>query len=500
ALLGATRDQAREFHRDHYRPDQSVLVIAGDVDPERAFTAANEWFGRWEGRAKPLAANAVPAMRKGTFLYDLPGSPVTEVRVALLGPGRGDAAHAGWVVARAALENGLLPNEANAALVAGRDASVLVVSASARPESTAAVTLRLTRAIKALGALSATSADWSAARTRAAGEWPLSLETLGEISASWLAGDVAGLAADHLRTQAIAITNADPRGVAAVIQSGSLVLLAGPGDRMKGRLGALGRIDSASVVSRVPVAVAPAGVQVSEEQKKRGAQLVAAAITSHGGAAKLKLVQNSQTEAELRLLIAGQEMTGELRTLRIDPDRLVQVTRILELENRQVLDRLRGWTLSTAGDSATLVDADTSAMLAMRGILESDLVHVLRAATAPGAGVYASGKGMVAGQPVDQVEYLSPAGARTRLSLDAKTRRVMMVESLPTPQGEWRDRRRWPSFQLLEGVWWPSEELREVDGQPVSRAIVRRMQVNATVDSTLFRRPVVARGQVRGLE
>ncbi|MCE9627956.1 MAG: insulinase family protein, partial [Candidatus Eisenbacteria bacterium] len=52
ALLGATRDQAREFHRDHYRPDQSVLVIAGDVDPERAFTAANEWFGRWEGRAK----------------------------------------------------------------------------------------------------------------------------------------------------------------------------------------------------------------------------------------------------------------------------------------------------------------------------------------------------------------------------------------------------------------------------------------------------------------
>lgn len=499
ALLGTTRDQAREFHRDRWRPDQAVLVIAGDVEPERAFAAANEWFGRWEGRAKPVTSVPVPALRKGTFLYDLPGSPVTEVRVALLGPGRGDAAHAGWVVARAALENGLLPPEADAALVAGRDASVLVLSASARPESTAAVTLRLERALQSLAAWSATSPEWTAARTRAQGEWPLSLETLGQLSASWLAGDAAGLPAEHLRAQAAALAAAPPTAVAAAIKEGPMVLLAGPGERMKGRLSALGRIDSATV-NRAPVALAAVGVQVSEEQKKRGAQLVAAAVTSHGGAAKLKSVQRSHVASDLRLSIAGQEMTGELRTLRIDPDRLVQVTRVLELENRQVLDRDRGWTLSTAGDSATLIDADTTAMFALRGILESDLVHVLRAASAPGAGAYATGKGTVAGQPVDQVEYRSPAGGRTRLSLDAKTRRIVMVESLPTPQGEWRDRRRWPSFQLLEGVWWPSEELRELDGQPVSRTIVRRMQVNGEFDSTLFRRPIVARGQVRGLE
>jgi hypothetical protein len=221
---------------------------------------------------------------------------------------------------------------------------------------------------------------------------------------------------------------------------------------------------------------------------------------AHGGAAKLKAVQRTLVESDLRLSVAGQEMTGELRTLRIDPDRLVQVTRVLELENRQVLDRNRGWTLSTAGDSAALLEADTTALFALRGILESDVVHVLRAASAPGSGVYATGKGTVEGQPVDQLEYLSPAGGRTRLSLDAKTRRVVMVEALPTPQGEWRDRRRWPSFQQLEGVWWPFEELRELDGQRVSRALVRRMRVNAEFDSTLFRRPIVARGQIRGLE
>ena len=499
-LLGATRDQARDFHRDHWRPDRAVLVIAGDVDPERAFKAVSDWFGRWEGRAKPLTAVAVPALDRGVFLYDLPGSPVTEVRLGLLGPGRGDAGHAGWAVAREALVSGLLPNEAQATLVVGSEASLLVLSASARPESTAVVALRLKRALDALGTMSPTSGAWSAARMRAAGAWSLSLETLGQLAASWLAGDAAGQPIDHLRQYATALAAARPDGVAAAAKAGGLLLLAGPGERMKGRLGALGRIDTARVERRSPTPALGGGLQVSVDQKQKGAQFLAAAIAAHGGAVKLQAVHTTQTESELRLSIAGQELTGELRTLRVDPDRMVQVTRVLELEHRQVLDRQRGWTLSTAGDSATMVDADTTAMFSMRGILESDLVHVLRAATATGVEPFSVGRGIVAGQPADQVEFMTPAGMRTRLSIDAKTRRVVMVEAIPTPQGEWRDRRRWPAFQLLEGVWWPAEELREVDGQPVSRSILRRMQVNAEPDSTLFRRPLVVRGQIRGLE
>lgn len=500
SLLGATRDQAREFHRDHWRPDQSVLVIAGDVDPDRAFHVATDWFGRWEGRAKPLQDATVAAPRAGTFLYDLPGSPVTEVRLALQGPGRGEPSHAGWVVARTALGNGLLPSEASASLIAGRDASVLVVSASARPESTASVARRLKRAVEGLAALGEGSAEWKAARARALGEWRLSLETLGQIESSWLAGDIAGLPPDHLRTQGEAIAAAGPSGVSAAVKAGPMLLLAGPAQRMKGRLASLGHIDSATVARHSPAEVSAVGVQVSPEQRKRGTQLITAAITAHGGAAKLKAVRNTQVNAELRLSIAGQEMTGELRTLRIDPDRMVQVTRVLDLEHRQVLDRERGWTLSTAGDSASLVPADTTLLLAMRGILASDVVHVLRAASAPGADAFDSGKGIVGGQPADQVEFRSPFGGRTRLSLDAKTHRVVMVESLPTPQGEWRDRRRWPDFQQVEGVWFPSEEMREVDGQMVSRAITRGMQVNAAYDTTLFRRPLVVRGQIRNLE
>jgi len=118
-LLAVSRDQARAFHRDHWRPDVSVLAIAGDIDPQRAFASAGEWFGRWTGKAAPEPARAAPVAAKGTWLYDLPGSGVTEVRAILLGPGRGDAAYPGWAVLREVLEGGALPPGAHTVLTAG---------------------------------------------------------------------------------------------------------------------------------------------------------------------------------------------------------------------------------------------------------------------------------------------------------------------------------------------------------------------------------------------
>lgn len=498
SLLGATRDQVREFHRDHWRPDRAVLVIAGDIDAERAFASAAEWFGRWSGKSVAEAAHEPPAPRKGVVVYDLPGSPVTEVRAALLGPGRADAGYAGWAVAREALEGGLLPAGAHATLLPGREATLLLVNASARPESTAVVAGRVKRALQTLASPAGGGDAVAGARRRAAEAWPLSLETVGQWIASWLAGDVAGLPADHLATMPAAFASAGLDGVAKAVNGGYTLLLAGPAERMKGRLASLGAIDT--LQQAAPSPVVEAGVKVSEEQRKRGKALIAQAVLAHGGAARLAAAKVAEQAAELHMSVAGRDLTGEVRTLRVDPARLVHLTRFLEFEHRQVLDGTRGWTLSTAGDSATMIPADSTTLLSFRGIFESDLVHVLRAASDPEAAPYSVGRGTIDQKPVDRVEFSSRLGIRTRLSLDATSHRVVAVESLPTPQGVWRDRRHWSDYILVEGVWWPRQEMRELDGEQVSRSVLRRIVVNDPVDTTLFRRPIVVRGQVRGLE
>jgi len=499
ALLGMTRENVRDFHRERWRPDHAVLAIAGAIDPERAFAAANEWFGRWSGAAAPEAHLPAIPVKSGTFLEDLPGSRVTEIRAAVLGPGRvGGAAYPGWVVAREALEGGLLPRGAHATLLPARDATMLVVSATARPESTAAVAGRVRAALRAFAAAPPAGAALEAARRRAAGAWPLSLETLGQLLASWLAGDNAGLPVDHLATMPEALLAADCAGPARAIGAGMTLLLAGPAQKMQGRLASLGPVE-ALAGDEGPAMAAPA-VAATPEQRRRGRELVTQAIAAHGGAAKLAAVHSSELDGDMTLTVGGQDVTGESRYLRVDPARLAYTTRLLELEHRQVLDNDRGWALSMAGDSASLVRSDSTALIGLRSIFETDLVHLLRAASAPGAEPVATGRGAIDGKPVDRVEFVAPHSGRVRLSLDPATHRLVALEVQPTPQGEWRDRRQWAEYVQVEGVWWPRQEVRLVDGEKITSTTLRHIVVNGPVDTMLFRRPIVARGELRGVE
>jgi hypothetical protein len=111
-----------------------------------------------------------------------------------------------------------------------------------------------------------------------------------------------------------------------------------------------------------------------------------------------------------------------------------------------------------------------------------------------------AGRAEIDGIACDRVEFTARANGRVRLSLDATTHRVVAVELQPTPQGAWRDRRRWSEFIQVEGVWWPRREARELDGETISNTMLRRVVVNGPVDTMLFKRPLVMKGQIRGVE
>ena len=44
-VTNATLDQVKEFFFKYYRPNNAILVLAGDIEPERAFELVNKWFG-----------------------------------------------------------------------------------------------------------------------------------------------------------------------------------------------------------------------------------------------------------------------------------------------------------------------------------------------------------------------------------------------------------------------------------------------------------------------
>jgi zinc protease len=86
-LDAASVDDVHEFFRRHYRPDNTVLTIVGDVEPEAAFGAVERYFG-------PLPAAAT---RSAAEPSAEPLAPLTEpVRLERLGEVPNDRLHLAW--------------------------------------------------------------------------------------------------------------------------------------------------------------------------------------------------------------------------------------------------------------------------------------------------------------------------------------------------------------------------------------------------------------------
>ncbi len=65
-LENLTIDDAREFYRRWYAPNNAVLVVVGDVDAEQVFRLANRHFGRLAARPLPRRSPQVEPEQRGT--------------------------------------------------------------------------------------------------------------------------------------------------------------------------------------------------------------------------------------------------------------------------------------------------------------------------------------------------------------------------------------------------------------------------------------------------
>lgn len=84
SILQTTPDQMREIQHRYYVPNNSALIISGDVDPEHVFTEARAIFGDWERAADPFKTwpiPPIPPLRADTGVLD--EAPISTALVML---------------------------------------------------------------------------------------------------------------------------------------------------------------------------------------------------------------------------------------------------------------------------------------------------------------------------------------------------------------------------------------------------------------------------------
>ena len=83
-VRGVRPGQLRTLHSDRVRPDGSVLVLVGDINPDKAIDAAEKALGSWTGPGKEGEVPPAPAIEPGPLLLvDRPGSVQSSLRMAL---------------------------------------------------------------------------------------------------------------------------------------------------------------------------------------------------------------------------------------------------------------------------------------------------------------------------------------------------------------------------------------------------------------------------------
>lgn len=103
------RDDLMRFHRAHYRPDNAVLVFAGDVTAQDAFGLAQKLFGSWKKPDVPPPASPSDARAEShprVVVIDMPEAGNSAVVIAGRGIRRADSEYSKAIVANMVLGGG----------------------------------------------------------------------------------------------------------------------------------------------------------------------------------------------------------------------------------------------------------------------------------------------------------------------------------------------------------------------------------------------------------
>jgi zinc protease len=225
--IGAiTREDMANYHATYWRPDNSVLVITGDVSADEGFALAERYFGDWSRPTTALPTRpdaSAHAAGARTIVVDLPNTGQAAVSMGLRGVARTDADYFPLLVANNVLGGGYsarlnteirirrgLSYGAGSSLQARMAPGPIVASAQTRNDAAVQVYELMRTEIERIGETVAPEAELTARKAVLIGSFGRSVETT-----SGLAGQIStlalyGLPPERLGTYVSDITNVTP--------------------------------------------------------------------------------------------------------------------------------------------------------------------------------------------------------------------------------------------------------------------------------------------------
>ena len=217
SITALSREDFVSFHRAHYLPNNSVVVMVGDLTMAEATQQLHRVLGDWKAGSPPARTVPEPRPEEGSrlVLIDRPGAPQSFVLGGQPGMSRSDPDYLAFEIM-----NTILGGEFSARInmnlredkgysygsysfpIAGRHGGMFVAMAPVQTQHTKETIAELLKELRDVGSeRPITEQEIRDAKTRLQRKYPRDLETMGRVAYTILSLAMNGVSIDEIETR-----------------------------------------------------------------------------------------------------------------------------------------------------------------------------------------------------------------------------------------------------------------------------------------------------------
>ncbi len=507
-LQNIARADLVAFHRRYFHPNRTILGLWGDFDRAEVKKLVEQYFGSWpkESVETPALPEAKAAAAPGVYFIPKDDVNQTNLRIGHLGGRLDDPNYYALSVLSEILGGGFtsrlvrrVRSDLGLAYAVGASWSAqydytgtFFILCNTRSEATVQATKEILAEVKRITEGPVTPKELAVAKESLRNSFVFNFDSTGKIVRRLMIYEYYGYPRDFLdkyRANVEKVTAEDiQRAARRYLHPDQLVILAvgrqQDFDQPLSTLGETRTIDISIPTPKPKAAVVP---PATPESLARGRQVLEAAIKGRGGLEALKAVRDISVLARLMQAtpIGEQQFTSKRHLLLPDKLRQDVVTPFGEIT--LILNGETGWQKNPRGAGP----APAALVEQLRKELGRELTVLLPAALESGRTVQFIENATVAERPTDVIVLTDAAGDATWLYVDRENGQILKMSFQGTSlrEGPVQEERFYSDFRPVGNLVLPFKMVAWQNGQKVSEQTVTNLELNTSVDPTLFQPP-----------
>ena len=499
SIKSLTRADLVAWHKAWFVPGNAMLAVAGDVDVAKLKADLTRAFAGWKKGTLPARPKyADPKPHTAVRLVDKPGLTQTQIRVAQLGLRHDDPRFSPTLVWNDALgAGGFSSRLMKVVRVAGGksygasttfDRSLergsFVATTFTRTEETVNTLELVIRELATMAKDGPTDAEVSDAIAHVAGGYTLRMSGADDIAAALVTADLHGLSAAYVTQFPLLVaqvTRDEAAAAAAEILTPSAlsVVLVGDAKLIAPALKSAG-VTFETVAFSDPIGPQPGGTVVPDDPVKREAarKILDAALVAKGPIGTLKTLR---MVASGKLIAQGQTLEVVFKRTMVLPDRMrMDIELAKQFQIVLAVNGTTGWQNGPQG----VADIPPSQLPALAQQRFVDPEQILLRFRQPGVVALAAGVDKVDGVTCDVVHLLA-GDLEAFVLIDQQTHLLRQTRYQNGP-GETRE--TYDDYRAVDGIQI-AHKRKSVGGGETSELVVDTVEINPTVDPSVFAKP-----------